>query len=335
MLAQLEIPPLARPLPPVFGPDKPWLAPLAGYSDLPFRLLCRSYGAAVCETEMISAKGLFHQARRTLDYLRTIPEDAPLVTQIFGSDPESVGAAARKLREANYLYLDFNAGCSVRKVFKQGAGAALLADKKNFLAIAKALIEAARAEDGKPRGMAGFKLRLGVDSREGVMPDLGLALEDLGADWLALHPRSARDHFAGEADWRRIEELASRVSIPVLASGDLFAARDGLECLRQTGAAGVMYARGALHNPRVFAEHKALALGEAIERGKEDLIEVISRHASLARAYGPERGALAKTRSLIPRYAREFPGVGQLRRALCEAREWSDVERVAREFFAA
>ena len=174
-----------------FGRDKPWLAPLAGYSDLPFRLLCREYGAAVCVTEMVSAKGLVYQSPGTNDLLVSLPEDQPLVVQLFGAEADFLRRAVALLREAGYGWFDLNMGCSVPKVLRQGAGAAMLGDLENSLAVAGAMLEEAGP------GRVGFKLRLGLDDARPVLPDLALRLEDLGAGWLTLHPRTARQGFGG------------------------------------------------------------------------------------------------------------------------------------------
>lgn len=316
---------------PRFGPDHPWLAPLAGYSDLPFRLLCREFGASACETEMISARGLFHQAERTRRLLAVAPEDGPLAVQLFGSETEVVAAAAKSLREAGFRHFDFNAGCSVRKVLRQGAGAALLGDPGRFMEIARALIAVVR-EGG---GMAGFKLRLGLDRSRATGIDLGVALEDAGADWLTLHPRYAKDGFSGAADWDEIARLVERTEIPIIASGDLFTAADGFRCLKHTKAAGVMYARGALHNPLIFADHAALLRGgEPRMIDRETTRRLIARHIELARLYGPEPKVFYKTRSLLPRYARRFPGVSRLRLALTQAADWAELDAILDAFFA-
>ena len=140
-----------------FAPDKPWLAPLAGWSDLPFRLLCRRFGAAVCCTEMISAKGLIYKSPGTAELFATCPEDGPVVVQLFGSEAPFMEAAAGQLRDKGFVWFDCNMGCSVPKVARTGSGAAMCKDIDNALAVAEALIRAAG------RGRVGFKLRLGWD----------------------------------------------------------------------------------------------------------------------------------------------------------------------------
>lgn len=304
-----------------FGPEHPWLAPLAGYSDLPFRLLCREYGAAVCVTEMVSAKGLIYGSPGTGDLLATLPEDQPLVVQLFGAQASFLQQAVEVLREAGFGWFDLNMGCSVPKVMRQGAGAAMLADPENSLRVAEAMLRAAGP------GRVGFKLRLGISEDRPVWEDLAPRLEDLGAGWLTLHPRFARQAFSGTADWAALARLAPRLSLPLLASGDLFSAADGLRCLKQTGAGGVMYARGAMHNPAIFAEHRALCRGRAPEpTDAARLRAMIRRHMDLARAYCPGKAALWKMRSVVPRYVRSLPGARALRQQLCRCTDWQELE---------
>jgi tRNA-dihydrouridine synthase B len=244
------------------GPDAPWLAPLAGFSDLPFRLLCREQGAAVACTEMISAKGLVYGMRRkgrteewpcagTGDLLATTDKDLPLVVQLFGAEPEFLAEAASMLRARGFLWFDLNMGCSVPKVTKTGAGSALLREPARALAAASALFRSAGS------GKAGCKIRLGWDAASPVYLDLAKALEDAGAAWITLHPRYAGQGFSGRADSSAWEKLVRAVRIPVLASGDLFRAEDALDCLR-TGVSGVMFARGAMANPAIFRCYHAL-----------------------------------------------------------------------------
>ena len=208
-----------------FAPDKPWLAPLAGWSDLPFRLLCRRFGAAVCCTEMISAKGLIYKSPGTAELFATCPEDGPVVVQLFGSEAPFMEAAAGQLRDKGFVWFDCNMGCSVPKVARTGSGAAMCKDIDNALSVAEALIRAAG------RGRVGFKLRLGWDE-PGRSPAaetwrvLAPALEALGAGWLTLHPRTAKQGFTGTARWEYLSELKALVSLPVIASGDLFTAED-------------------------------------------------------------------------------------------------------------
>jgi tRNA-dihydrouridine synthase B len=313
-----------------FNPHEPWLAPLAGYSDLAFRLLCRENGAAVCCTEMISARGLVHKNPGTDALLRTDPLDAPLVVQLFGSEPDSVARAMEIVLKLGFRHFDLNLGCSVPKVTRGGSGAALLREVSKALSVARAMFALAEP------GCAGCKLRLGWENKDEAWRVLAPALADAGAGWLTMHPRSAKQGFSGKADWEVFAELGALLSIPVMASGDLMQAEDGARCLAMGGPSGVMYARGALRDPAIFMAHRALMAGrEPAVPSRRELRRRIERHVELARAYGGrgEKGALLQMRSIAPRYANSLPGVRLLRRSLCECRNWTQFEDVLEAFF--
>ena len=321
---------MTKTVPLTFTPREPWLAPLAGYSDLAFRLLCREHGAAVCCTEMISVKGLIHKSPGTDALLRTHPLDAPLVVQLFGDDADSVARAMEILLGMGFRHFDLNLGCSVPKVTRGGSGAALLRDIPKALVVAKAMF--ALAEPGH----AGCKLRLGWDNKEAAWRMLAPALADAGAGWLTLHPRFARQGFTGRADWEVFPELAALLSIPLIASGDLMKAEDGARCLAAGGPACVMYARGALRDPAIFTTHKALMAGrDPSVSSPQELRRRIERHAELARAYGGrgEKGSLLRMRSIAPRYVHHLPGARLLRRALCGCESWERFEESIDHFF--
>jgi tRNA-dihydrouridine synthase B len=324
-------------------PGTPWLAPLAGWSDLPFRLLCREHGAAVCCTEMISAKGLLREraengrtrsGRATHDLLAGAPGDAPLVVQLFGEDSRCMGDVVRLLADAGWRYFDCNMGCAVPKVTRSGAGAALLREPERALEVAAAMLAAAAG-----RAAVGFKLRLGWDEGQRTGPDIAHALADMGAAWVAMHPRTARQGFSGRADWNVLRELSAGLRVPLIASGDLRLARDGVRCLRETGVDAVMYARGALSDPAIFSRHKALLAGgsaAAEEAAADDplsLLRRIRRHAALARAFGSPRTALLKMRAAVPRYIRSLEGARKLRQGIVACRDWDDFDALLERFF--
>lgn len=323
--------------------EHPWLAPLAGYSDLAFRLLCKGQGAAVTCTEMVSAKGLVYGVRGksqpgTEGLLATVAKESPLVVQLFGAEADFLGQAVAMLVDRGYSWFDLNMGCSVPKVVKTGAGAAMLKDVDNALAVAKAMLAAAGP------GKVGFKLRLGWDAANTVYLDLAKGLCDLGAGWLTLHPRYAKQAFTGQADWQAIARLRKAVTCPVMASGDLTSAVAGRQCLKQTGAHGLMFARGAMGNPAVFRQYLDLAGKEPQQAQEavaaEDLQAIILEHIRLAREHTPGRQgrsglpqALVKMRTFIPRYVRHLQGVKHLRPALAACASWQDLEGVLSDFF--
>ncbi|MEA5089118.1 tRNA-dihydrouridine synthase family protein [Solidesulfovibrio sp.] len=307
-----------------FSPDAPWLAPLAGFSDLPFRLLCRELGAAAAVTEMVSAKGLFYDSRNTRRLLATHPDDAPLVVQLFGAEPEYLRRAVRELAGDGYAFFDLNCGCSVRKVVKTGAGAALLGDPERLVACAAAMAEAAGP------GRVGVKLRLGPKPPDFTALPLAEHLAGAGIAWLALHPRHASQGFSGTADADMLAAFVAASPLPVLASGDLMTASDAVARLGATGAAGVMYARGALCDPRVFTRHVnhfRAARGET-PLSPPPLCDVVRRHAALCREHADDRRALLRMRTAVPRYLRELPGCRALRDRLCHCTSWKELDAI-------
>jgi tRNA-dihydrouridine synthase B len=229
-----------------------------------------------------------------------------------------------------FTYFDLNMGCSVPKVTRGGSGAALLRDIPKALAVAGAMF--ALAEPGH----AGCKLRLGWENKDETWRVLAPALADAGAGWLTLHPRSARQGFTGSANWEVFADLAPLLSVPLIASGDLMTAEDGVRCLAAGGPSSVMYARGAMRDPAIFAAHKALSAGcEPVALSPHGLRRRIGRHAELAREFGGrgEKGALLRMRSVVPRYVSHLPGVRFLRRALSGCTSWEQFEDVLDDYF--
>ena len=293
-------------LPPI-GPRKPWLAPLAGYSDLPFRMLCREYGAACAVTEMVSAKGMVFHSPGTSGLLATCPGDEPLAVQLFGSEPEMIERAMDTLLDMGFAYFDLNCGCSVPKVVKTGSGAALLREPELLRRIVSAMV--AKAGPGR----VGVKLRTGWNAEDRAVFALAPMLEGEGAAWLTLHPRHARQGYSGTARWESLAELKAGAKVPVIASGDLFTAADARRCLEETGADGVMFARGAMYDPLVF---RHFLEGTDKPASGEDVARLIERHAALIREHGAPERAILRMRSIVPRYVRELPGARALRQEM-------------------
>ncbi|SNR65999.1 tRNA-dihydrouridine synthase B [Humidesulfovibrio mexicanus] len=307
-----------------FSPDAPWLAPLAGYSDLPFRTLCRIYGAACSETEMVSTKGLVFGGYGTERLLATTAADTPLVVQLFGAEPEIYEQAMPLLLERGFRHFDLNAGCSVRKVNKSGSGSALMSRPELLRRIVAVMVRAAGP------GNVGVKLRLGFTPGEENYLDLGRALQDQGVGWLTLHPRTAKQLFTGQARWSAIRELAEAVSIPVLASGDLFTAEDAARCLAETGCAGVMFARGALTDPMIFRRLRDILAGcGSAPRTADELAEAALTHIRLVRELDATPRAFRALRAFLPRYAKGFTGIRALRHALLCCEDWETLTRTA------
>ena len=264
---------------------------------------------------------------RGADVIRILGGIHQLVIQLFGAEASFLQRAVEMLRDVGYGWFDLNMGCSVAKVLKQGAGAAMLGDVPNALEVARAMLQAAGP------GRVGFKIRLGLDSQRHVWRDLSLRLQDLGAGWITLHPRTARQGFGGEAAHEVLAELKQALDIPLIASGDLFSARDGLRVLEQTGVDTVMYARGAMHGPAIFDDHLHLCRGEEPQPPSPAALRaMVLRHMELAQELCPGRAALWKMRSVVPRYVRSLPGVKALRLELCRCTSWEGLHELMDRF---
>lgn len=284
------------------------LAPLAGITNLPFRLLCRRAGAALAFTEMVSVNGLVREGINTLALLQSTPEDRPLGIQLFGDTPECLAQATAMVNDRADL-IDINMGCPVKKVVGTGAGSALLRDPIRIAAIVRAVRKATDLP-------LTIKIRSGWHQSEDLSREIGKIAEEEGCDAITLHPRSRSQMFSGEADWNQIARLKQHLSIPVLGSGDLFTPDDCLRMLQETGCDGVMVARGALGAPWIFRQ-----IIEQATTGKTVLItpalraETVRTHLDVfCREYGTAV-AVREIKKHIGWYARGFAGAADLRRA--------------------
>lgn len=309
-------------------PDSPWLAPLAGYSDLPFRLLAKQFGCGVRCSEMVSVKGLAFKNSGTKRLLATCPEDDPMVLQLFGSEAIYFEPVMEKLLSQGYRNFDLNSGCPVRKVLKSGSGCGLMVDLDHLVNLASIMVKKASEHPDKCR--VGVKFRLGFNKGEDVYIELGKRLQDIGVDWVTLHPRYGKQMFAGKADWSKLKLLKDALDIPVIASGDLFTAEDGHRCVCETGVDTVMFARGALYDPSIFARYIALRTGgELPPRSGEFLAGIVREHIRLTRKYEGDGRSFRKIRSIIPRYAKGLKGIRALRGSLLQCENWEELEHAA------
>jgi tRNA-dihydrouridine synthase B len=222
------------------------LAPLAGYTDLPFRLLCKEYGAGLVYSEMISCHGLSYRQQKTIDMLQTVPEEHPFAVQLFGSEPDVMGDAAAFLSDLPIDFIDINMGCPVKKITKNGAGSALMKTPD----LAAKIIRQVR---DKGKKTVTVKIRSGWTHQAINAPDFAKMAEDNGADAIAIHGRTWSDGFSGKADWSVIAAVKNAVSIPVIGNGDITSYNDGQKMMEETGCDGVMIGRGAMGRPWIFS----------------------------------------------------------------------------------
>jgi len=223
------------------------MAPLAGITNLPFRLLVKRYGCGLVYSEMISSAGLVHRARRTMGMLMSRAEEKPLTVQIFGVDPSIMAEAARIVEDAGADILDINMGCSVKKILKTGSGAALMRDPKRV----EKLLTCVRRAVKIP---VSIKIRSGWDRSGDQALLISKTAEACGADAVAVHPRTAGQGFSGQADWSIIGRIKKEVRIPVIGNGDICEPRDALKMVSETGCDGVMIGRAAIGNPWMIGQ---------------------------------------------------------------------------------
>lgn len=292
--------------------DNPFiLAPLAGYTDLAFRLLCRELGAALCCSEMISSHGLVCGQKKTLELLATVPEEHPVAFQLFGSDPAVMGEAAAHPAMRSCDILDINMGCPVRKVVKKGAGAALMKD----FAKAENIIRSVRQNTSLP---VTIKFRSGWHKETETAVEFALMAQEAGVAAVTVHGRTWAQGFSGRADWQVIARVKQSAAVPVIGNGDILSYRDGKQMMAETGCDGVMIGRGSLGNPWVFSESgRPSTLG-----GRKT---VILRHIELAKRFVPAGRLLFYLKNHISRYANGLPGATGIRQQIAKS---STVEEV-------
>ncbi|MGA7826130.1 MAG: tRNA dihydrouridine synthase DusB [Geobacteraceae bacterium] len=302
------------------------LAPMAGISDLPFRLLAREQGAPLCFTEMISAEGLKRNGKNTLALLRSSSLDRPLGIQLFGGDPESLAEAARMI-EPDCDLIDINMGCPVKKVVSGGAGSSLL---RTPVKVAE-IIRAVRKATNRPLTI---KIRSGWNSNELSFLEIGRIAEQEGCDAITLHPRTRAQMFSDHADWQRIQELKNIVMLPVIGSGDIFSGQDVVDMLTQTGCDGVMIARGAMGNPWIFREAKERLAGTppTAPSRKERHDTALSHLEQLCEHLG-EQTAIAEMRKHLSWYVKGLSGAARFRSSANAIGEIGELRRAINDFF--
>jgi tRNA-dihydrouridine synthase B len=293
------------------------LAPLAGYTDLPFRQLCREHGAGLCYSEMISCHGLAYHQKNTLALLASIEAERPVAMQLFGSDPEIMGEAAAILSEEPIDLIDINMGCPVKKVIKKGAGAALM---KN-IPLAEKIIRKVVASTPLP---VTVKIRTGWNHSTIIAPAFAQMAEDAGACAVTVHARTWSDGFSGETDWQVVAKVKSSVTIPVIGNGDIHSYGEGLAKMAETGCDGIMIGRAALGNPWVF-QHQA---GEPSLHRR---LGSLNRHLELISLHLPVEQVLAKTRNHAGKYFKGTPQSSSMRRKIYEARSFAELRKLVQE----
>ncbi|MCR4732549.1 MAG: tRNA dihydrouridine synthase DusB [Lachnospiraceae bacterium] len=299
------------------------LAPMAGVTDLPFRLLCKEMGAGLVCMEMISAKALYYKNKNTRDMLHIDPRERPVSLQLFGSDPDCIAEMAKEIEELPFAVLDINMGCPVPKVFGNGDGSALMKDPKLVAQIVEKTAKAIK----KP---VTVKMRTGVDDQHINAPEIAHICEECGAAAVAVHGRTREQYYSGQADWNVIAEVKRRVKIPVIGNGDIKSAKDVLEMKRITNCDGFMIGRGAEGNPWIFRQIlHALETGEELPKPSiEEMCDVVLRHARMVvEEKGEDRG-IREMRKHAAWYTAGYRNSSRFRGLMNEAKTYEDLEQL-------
>ena len=294
-----------------------FFAPLAGYTNYPFRLLCKGYGAGLCFTEMVSAKGLKFGSENTKELLYTTETEGLTAVQIFGSDPEIMRAACESEDLAAFPIVDINMGCPVPKIYKNGEGSALLENP--------ALAEKIVSECVKSGKTITVKFRIGIDGEHLITEEFAKRMAGAGASLLTVHGRTKDKVYAGEVNTAEIAKAVQAVDIPVIANGGVFSYADGEKLMRDTGAAGVMIARAALFDPQIFTEFSG------VER--ESKRTMFEKQLQETRALFDERFTTVFMRKMAAFYVKGERGAAAYKERLFAAQTPEETLSIVREIW--
>lgn len=287
------------------------LAPMAGVTDLPFRLLCREQGAGLVCMEMVSAKAIYYRNKNTDNLLAIHPEETPASLQLFGSDPEILAEMAKRIEDRPFSILDFNMGCPVPKVVNNKEGSALMKDPALVRRILTAMVKAVK----KP---VTVKIRKGFDEAHCNAVEIARIAEDCGVAAVAVHARTREQYYSGQADWEVIAQVKEAVDIPVIGNGDIDDPHSALRMIEQTGCDGVMIGRAAQGNPWIFREVIQFLEDGTIPAPPDlrEKREMVLRHARLQLEYKGEYTAVREMRKHLAWYTVGMPHSAKFRQMI-------------------
>ena len=304
-----------------------FLAPMAGVTDTTFRRICKSYGAGLVYSEMISAKGLYYNDKKTAELMKIAEDERPCAIQIFGSEPDIIAEVIPKVLETGTEIIDINMGCPTPKIVNNGDGSALMKNPK----LAGEIVRAAAQVSSVP---VTVKFRKGWDSDSINAVEFAKILEANGASAIAVHGRTRMEFYSGKADWEILREVKNAVKIPVIGSGDLWTARDAYDVLERTGIDAVMIARGAQGNPFIFRQ-----ITELLETGgisynpapSERVDQALAHVKMLVKEKGESRG-IKEARKHIAWYIKGLPASSKLKSEVFTISDFDVLERVLTEY---
>ena len=304
------------------------LAPMAGVSDLPFRLLCARNGAGMVSMEMISAKAIMYNNKNTESLLAIHPDEGCVSLQIFGSDPEIISSQVLRIEDRPYDILDINMGCPVPKVVNNGEGSALMKDP----VLAGKIVEAVVKRTHKP---VTVKIRKGFADGELSAPEIAHIAQESGASAVTVHGRTREQYYSGKADWDAIAAVKDRVNIPVIGNGDVTDGESAKMMFEQTGCDGIAIGRAAQGNPFIFREVlHFLETGEKLERpSNEEIYKTVEEHARMMLEYKGEYTGVREMRKHLSWYSAGMPGSAAMRGRINEMLTMEDIIKTAGELF--
>lgn len=302
------------------------LAPMAGVTDLPFRLLCKEEGCGLLYTEMVSAKAILYNNKNTEDLMQVTPGENPISLQLFGSDPEIMGEIAKRVEERPFDIIDVNMGCPVPKVVNNGEGSALMKDPVLVGKIISSMVKAVK----KP---VTVKFRKGFNDQMVNAVEIARVAQESGAAAVAVHGRTREQFYSGKADWDIIAQVKQAVSIPVIGNGDINSAKDAIRMMEETGCDGVMIGRGSRGNPWIFRQvAHYMETGELLDRpSKEEVKKTILKHAQLQEYYKGEYTGIREMRKHFAWYTAGYPNSAAMRNRINYVETFKELRELVEE----